>query len=528
MWDRVRKSLAPSRVFGNGAVSLWWMIAWVSALYWPVTLGLAARKQFWNDELFTYYISALDTFPRIWSALLTAADQNPPLFYWLSHKAAAAAGPNLIGLRLPAMAGFWIAAVCMLAFVSRRLPAVYGLLGALILMESRAYWFSYEARPYGLVLGFAAAALLCWQHAEEPRAPWWAAGLALALGLASSMHYYSILLFLPIAAAEVCRGWIQRRLNWPVWLALAAAGTSLLLYLPLIRSARSYSGTFWAKAGLGALSEYPLFIGTPALLTLTGIALLWAVFASTAPRTSPETLNRSVFPPAELVGALGMLCVVPLAVALGKFVTGAYTHRYALSAAIGLSFLIVWLLAAAFQARPGPALILAGIFSGAFLIQGAAEIAKPGADARYDHSRVILTLENDLPPDLSIAVADPLLFFELSHQAPPAMKSRLFYVAEPKIALRRVGTDSLDRGFIGMQPFAALRVSTLASVMSARRKFLIVGYPAVSWSWLVDELTSRHVPLSVVASLGHTVVLLAEPGSTVAKKLGASNAQSSR
>jgi len=86
----------------------------------------------------------------------------------------------------------------------------------------------------------------------------------------------------------------------------------------------------------------------------------------------------------------------------------------------------------------------------------------------------------------------------------------------------------LDRGFIGMQPFAALRVSTLASVMSARRKFLIVGYPAVSWSWLVDELTSRHVPLSVVASLGHTVVLLAEPGSTVAKKLGASNAQSSR
>ena len=526
MWDRGRKSLAPSRVFGNGTVSLWWMIAWVSALYWPVTLGLAARKQFWNDELFTYYLSVRDTFPRIWSALLTAADQNPPLFYWVSHKAAAAAGPNLIGLRLPAMAGFWIAAVCLLAFVSRRLPAVYGLMAALILMESRAYWFSYEARPYGLVLGFAAAALLCWQRAEGPRAPWWAASLALALGLACSMHYYSVLLFLPIAAAEVCREWIQRRLNWPVWLALAAAAASLLLYLPLIRSARSYSGTFWAKAGWGALGEYPEFIGTPALLALLGIALLWAVFA--APRTSPEALSRSVFPPAELVGALGMLCVAPLAVALGKFVTGAYTHRYALSAVIGLSFLIVWLLAAAFRARPGPALILAGMFSAAFLIQGVAEIAKPGADARYDHSRMIRALTNEFPPDLSIAVADPLLFFELSHQAPPAIKSRLFYVAEPKIALRRVGTDSLDRGFIGMQPFAALRVSTLASVLSARRKFLIVGYPAVSWSWLVDELTSRHVPLSVVASLGHNVVLLADPGNTASDTSGASAAPSSR
>src|SRR6185295_17028799 len=46
MWDRVRSSLAPSPQFWNGPASLWWMIAWVSALYWPVTLGLAARKQF--------------------------------------------------------------------------------------------------------------------------------------------------------------------------------------------------------------------------------------------------------------------------------------------------------------------------------------------------------------------------------------------------------------------------------------------------------------------------------------------------
>ncbi len=209
------------------------MIAWVSALYWPVTLGLAARKQFWNDELFTYYISTRDTFPRIWSALLTAADQNPPLFYWVSHKAAAAAGPNLIGLRLPAMAGFWIATVCLLAFVSRRLPAVYGLMAALILMESRAYWFSYEASAVWS-WSWVSPPLRCCagSAAEGPRASWWAAGLALALGLACSMHYYSVLLFLPIAAAEVCREWIQRRLNWPsLWLALAAAASSLLLYL---------------------------------------------------------------------------------------------------------------------------------------------------------------------------------------------------------------------------------------------------------------------------------------------------------
>src|SRR5258708_9987878 len=139
----------------RGTISQGWSIVWLSAFYWPVTLALATRKQFWNDELFTYYISALDTFPRIWSALLTAVDQNPPLFYWFSHKTTEAFGHNLIGLRVPAMIGFWLAGICMIAFVSRHLPAVYGLIAALIMMVSRAYWFSYEARPYGLVLGLA-------------------------------------------------------------------------------------------------------------------------------------------------------------------------------------------------------------------------------------------------------------------------------------------------------------------------------------------------------------------------------------
>jgi len=513
MRNRGNNGPAPSQDLLNRPTSLWLMIAWVTAIYWPVTFVLATRKQFWNDELATYYISALDTFPRIWSTLLTAVDQNPPLFYWLTHRVTEATGQNLIGLRLPAMFGYWLAAVCMMAFVSRHLPTVYGLLAALILLVSRAYWYSYEARPYGVVLGLAALALLCWQRSDGPRKLGWSVGLASALGIAVSWHYFSVLLFVPLAIGEAYRSWVKKQWNWPVWLAFAAAASCLLPYLPLIQSARSYSGTFWSKPRFDALIGFVMFFVSPALLALVAAALLWVVFGNKkTARTLAEAPGRWGFPAFELVPMLGMFFIVPLAIIMGKLVTGAYTHRYVISGVLALSFLLVWMLASAFEARRAPANVLAVLFSCAFLLRMVPGVGATNGISGYDHSGVIRALEQGVPNDLPIAVADPLLFFELVHQSPPKLRSRLFYVAEPKIAIRRVGTDTIERALIGMQTIASLRVKTLASVMNSRENFLIIGYPAVSLDWLVEELTSLRVPMSVVGSLGQGLILLAEPG----------------
>jgi len=483
----------------------WILIAWVTVIYWPVTCVLATRKQFWFDELATYYIGALTTFQRIWTALLTAVDQNPPLFYWVSHKAAEAAGPNLIGLRLPGMFGYWLAAICMIVFVSRHLPAIYGLLAALILLVSRAYWYAYEARPYGLVLGFAALALLCWQRSDDPRTRWGPVGMAFALGLAVSMHYYATLVFVPLALAEVYRSWVKRRLNWPIWMAFAAAASTLLFYLPLIRAARSYSSTFWSKPHLGALPGFVLFFVSPALVALIAAALLWLLFAKKRPARTSD------FPGYELAAALGMFLVVPLAMGIAALVTGAYTPRYAISGVLGLSFLLVWMLALAFQAELKPANVLAVLFSLAFLARMIPGVGATNGIAGYNHSGVVRALEQNVPKDLPIAVADPLLFFELFHQSPPEIRSRLFYIADRKIAIRRVGTDTPDRAIEDEETIASLHVKTLESVLHSSGKFLIISYPAASYSWLVPELTSLRVPMKVIGSLDQGAVLLAEP-----------------
>ena len=49
----------------------WWIVGAVSLLYLSVTCVLAQYKLFWNDELFTLYISRLPTVSDIWAILAT-------------------------------------------------------------------------------------------------------------------------------------------------------------------------------------------------------------------------------------------------------------------------------------------------------------------------------------------------------------------------------------------------------------------------------------------------------------------------
>ena len=138
--------------------------------------------------------------------------------------------------------------------------------------------------------------------------------------------------------------------------------------------------------------------------------------------------------------------------------------------------------------------------------------AAAGIAGVANHQATIRFLEQPDGRGSDIAVADPHLFFELSHQAPD-LRDRIFYIAEPGIALRQVGTDAVDRGVMDMSRWAPLRVRTLADVMQSGRPFLIYGHPAPNgWAWLVQELVARRVPMSVAGYFDSRFLLTAEPG----------------
>src|SRR5262245_6652550 len=146
-----------------------WLLSAASALYLIVVGLSAAQKQLENDELFTLYISRLPSMGEVWSALLTGAEQLPPFFYVLTRASLSLFGESQLTLRLPAVVGVWVMGLCLYRFVSKRSTALYGLIAMLFALTTNACYYAFEARPYGLILGFSGIALLCWQSFLEER-----------------------------------------------------------------------------------------------------------------------------------------------------------------------------------------------------------------------------------------------------------------------------------------------------------------------------------------------------------------------
>ncbi|MBA3966994.1 MAG: glycosyltransferase family 39 protein, partial [Nitrospirales bacterium] len=156
----------------------WWVLAAFSLVYILTTCVIASKRMLWNDELFTLYISRLGDLTDIFAALGTGADQNPPSFYWLTHGVLKWLGETQLTVRLLEVIGVLLMSLCLFRFVSRRLPALYGFAAMIFPLITIAYEYAYEARPYGLVLGFSSLALLCWQEAtENSKRIWWLIGL---------------------------------------------------------------------------------------------------------------------------------------------------------------------------------------------------------------------------------------------------------------------------------------------------------------------------------------------------------------
>src|ERR1039458_10781398 len=170
-----------------------------SVLYLLATCFRASRKLFWFDELFTLYISRLPDMASVWNALKQGVDFNPPLFYGLTRLSESLFGEGHIATRLPEILGFWIFCLCLFRFVSSRTSVLAGLIAMVFPLVTTAYFYAYEARSYGVVLGFAGMALICWQAATRlRRSNWWALGLFLALLCAILTQTYAILLLVPL------------------------------------------------------------------------------------------------------------------------------------------------------------------------------------------------------------------------------------------------------------------------------------------------------------------------------------------
>lgn len=486
-----------------------WLVAAVSTIYFAVVCVLASTKQFWNDELFTFYISRRPTLPDVWNALLTGAEQLPPLFYVITRAFTALFGPGYLAFRLPEILGFWVMGLSLYFFVRSRSSAAYGLVAMVFPWVTESYYYSYEARPYGLIFGFCGVALLFWQSAVEGRRRSAAlAGLSLSLAAAISCHYYAILIFVPFALGEAVRLAIRRKLDLPVSISIAAGLLPLVFFLPLIRAAHRYSGTFWAKPQWTNILGFYSYLLHPAILVLVCIPMIVAMpFVVRGPEREGRSGSFDRIPAHEIAAALGFLLIPLVAVFLAKTITGAFTYRYALPAVIGVSILLAWSASVVSSNRPSPGLAIGLIAVGIFSLSGVRTYYEWREAARKSDGSLQL-LHDEARGGLPVVIAGPQMFFELSYLAGDKGAPWLTYLADKELGLKYTGTDDVELGLMNMKRWAPLHVADFHSFCGAQKPFFIYGHGA-PFSWVVQELKKEQWRLTVKQINSGQILLLA-------------------
>ncbi|HVZ16265.1 MAG TPA: glycosyltransferase family 39 protein [Terriglobales bacterium] len=305
-----------------------------SALFFAVAGCFATIKLLWFDEFITLYVVRFQSLSGLWNVLKSGVELNPPLFHLLTRLSSVVFGETPLGLRLPAMIGFWLAGICIFLFVRRRTTPLFAALAVLFTFCTASFGYAYEARPYGVVLGCCGLSLLAWQSLTDSRHRRLALiGLGASLGAAVSCHYYAILLLAPIAAGELVKTVQLRKMDYPAWVFMLAGISPLLLYIPLIRSALGVhqSEHVWNRPQIPFLWEsYQSLLGN-AWIPLA-IIFIWAAFHKFHDR--PER-PRDPLPYHEVV-AVSVLVFLPIiGFAVASDVTNMISERYVLSSIAG-------------------------------------------------------------------------------------------------------------------------------------------------------------------------------------------------
>ena len=195
------------------------VVGCISLMYFGGTVLRARAKPFWFDEILTLLAARLPTY----AATVHAArdiDWTPPFTDLVAHIVHGLAGSGEIVFRVPSMIGFWVFCLCLFAFAAKRVNMFFALGALLLPFVTTGESYSFEARSYGMMLGFCGIALLSWQFAAagEKRALA-LAGICVGIGGAVLCHYYGVMIYVPLAGAELLRSYRKRKIDKAIWAA---------------------------------------------------------------------------------------------------------------------------------------------------------------------------------------------------------------------------------------------------------------------------------------------------------------------
>ena len=307
----------------------WMSFAALSIVYFAAVFALSSLKLLWLDELITLHIARLNSIPAIWHALASGADPNPPLMHIAVMLCRRVFGEHAWALRLPAALGFWTAMVGLFLFLKRRVPVAWALAGTTLTMGMGTFEWAFESRSYAMFYGFAMLAFYFWTITARPDAGTKgraAATIALVFCLVAGIctNFFAVLAFVPVAAAELTRTILLRKVRWSLWAGIILSGLPLLLFRPMIqKSITLYAPYAWNKVsvqaaidGYGVMVEYIRFPLGVLMVTSMAVYLLRQLDPLSLSRLRPGWLARLAAHPSHREPLLSL----PEAAAVSAFV----------------------------------------------------------------------------------------------------------------------------------------------------------------------------------------------------------------
>ena len=475
---------------------------WLVAIAIVLILGggsvaMAGAKPLWHDEIYTVLLAGLPT-SQLWSANLSGVDLSPPLNTLLTRGAMKIAGEGPIATRLPPLAGFLLAVVVVFGFVRRRANTVTAAIAALLLAFTAAYRYSYEARGYGLMMGFAALSLYAWSEAAAGRRRLLnAALLSCSLAAGYWTHFYGVFAVVPVFAGEGARFWRTRKIDKAIVAAVALSMLAVLPLLPLIRAGSSLAPSFWGRAGLrevfpaysfllNSLVELPFIFGT--------VALLVAAFLA---RRRLAAAVPSHLPYYEIAAVAAAVAIPAVQIIVAMTSTGVFVSRYAMLALPGICIALALTL---FRLVPSAAIHLAAAVA---LTAGFAQAAtyRP---AFTNPARARPALMRLLTGDRPVLITGGLVYLQLWYYTPPAMRGKLQYIVHPGAARHFTGSDTIDRGLIGLAKWTPLPIVEPRPFVTAHREFIVYWAGA---GWLVQWLQEGKADMDKIEVEANTAIL---------------------
>ena len=213
---------------------------------------------------------------------------------------------------------------------------------------------------------------------------------------------------------------------------------------------------------------------------------------------SEDCPQKNTLPLEDTVLALCLICS-PLAIyATTKLTHGPFMARYALVAALGLSFLLAQSLTFfSRRARTTSVVLLfvVGIGLSAFTIRALMK----GWRARNPFELALSSVLKDIGDNELVVFGSGLDFLQADYYAPPEMATRLAFVADRQLANQIAGTDGVDSTFSLGFRYLRLRgrVISYQQLRQMHRSFWLVDN-ANPLNWISEQLRSNGADMRVL------------------------------